>query len=158
MKGERLMKRYLIVTVIAVCFSVFGFSSAFAGELDLKLVSKTDSSQSNFGAGTYPASTVVYAGDVLYGEIKIGGFTATSTGTAYTGVYGVMMNYELMFPTTPFGDSPSNFFSVKTSHVNTGVLDPATFDHGVIYAASPDLKVLTGLEVVISGNTLKIMY
>jgi hypothetical protein len=153
------MKRYLLVTVIVIFIWVLGLSAAFAGELDLQLVTKTDSSQGNFGTGSYPASTVVYAGDVLFQGTKIGAFTATSTGTTYTGIDGVMMQYDVMIPPVPnFGDSPSEFFSVKTNHVITGVLNPATVDRGVIYAASPALKSLTGLEVVILGTTLEIMY
>ena len=153
------MKQRLMVTAIVLYFSVFGLSLASAGEIDAQLVRMTDIAQGDFGTGTYPASIVVYAGDVIYEGTKIGTFTATSTGTKYTGIDGVMMQYDVIIPPVPnFGDSPSDFFSMKTNHVITGILNPPTVERGVIYTATGALNFLMGLEVVISGDALKIMY
>jgi hypothetical protein len=154
------MKKHLMATAIVLCISVFGLSAAFAAELDLQLDTKTNSQQTTFGTGAYPATTTVYAGDVYLGESKVAQFTATSTKTSYTGINGYVVDYEIIVPLSGFTglDYLGDFFSVKTNRIYTGVISPASIDHGIIYAASPALKALIGLEVQIEGNTLKIMY
>jgi hypothetical protein len=124
------------------------------------LVSKTETSQTNFGTGAHPASTTVYAGDVLLNETKIGLFTATQTRTTYTGIKGDIVNYDIIVPLGGFNglDSLGDFFSVRTNRIATGVPSPATIDTGIIYAASHPFRALVGLEVHMAGNTLTISY
>ena len=154
------MKKSLMVTAIVLCFSVFGLGAAFAAEIDLQLVKQTETSQTSFGTGSHPASIAVYAGDVLYLGAKIGQFTATQTRTTWTGIKGDIMEYDIIVPVGGFNglDSLGDFFSIRTNHIATGVLNPPTVDTGVIYAASATYKALMGLAVQMAGSTLKIMY
>ncbi|MEJ2010335.1 MAG: hypothetical protein P8Z30_19635 [Acidobacteriota bacterium] len=154
------MKKLFMVTAIALCLLVFGLSAAFAAELDLQLVAGTNTQTTSFGTGSHPATTTVYAGDVYLGAQKLAQFTATSTSTNYTGINGQVWDYEIIVPLSGFTglDYLGDFFSVKTNRINTGVISPLTIDRGIIYAASPALKSLIGLEVEIDGNTLKIFY
>ncbi len=154
------MKKRLMFTAIALCISVLGLGTALAGELDLQLVVGTNNQTTTFGTGSYPATTTVYAGDVYLGTSKVAQFTATSTKTSYTGINGFVVDYEIIVPLSGFTglDYLGDFFSVKTNRIYTGVISPASIDRGIIYAASPALKGLIGLEVQIEGNTLKIMY
>jgi len=154
------MKKGLMLTAIALCLMVFGLNSAFAAEIDLQLLTQTESSQSNFGSGPHPASITVYAGDVLYLGVKIGQFTAVQTRTTWTGIKGDIMEYDIIVPQGGFNglDSLGDFFSIRTNHIATGLLNPPTIDTGVIYAASAPYKSLMGLDVQLSGSTLKIMY
>lgn len=154
------MKKSLVVTAIALFFSVFGLSAAFAGEIDLELLKQTETSQTAFGTGSHPASITVYAGDVLFMGTKIGQFTATQTRTTWTGIKGDIMEYDIIVPVGGFNglDSLGDFISIRTNHIATGVLNPPTVDTGVIYAASAPYKSLMGLTVQMAGTTLKIMY
>ena len=154
------MKKHLMATAIVLCISVFGLGAAFADEVDLQLVVGTNNQTTTFGTGSYLATTTVYAGDVYLGESKVAQFTATSTKTSYTGINGYVVDYEIIVPLSGFTglDYLGDFFSVKTNRIYTGVISPASIDHGIIYAASPALKALIGLEVEIVGPTLKIMY
>jgi hypothetical protein len=160
MKEVKSMKKHLMFTAIVLCISALGLGRAFADELVLQLVVKTNNQTTTFGTGSYPATTTVYAGDVYLGRSKVAEYTATSTKTSYTGINGYGVDYEIIVPLSGFTglDYLGDFISVKTNRIYTGVISPASIDHGIIYAASPALKGFIGLEVKIEGDTLKIIY
>ena len=117
----------------------------------MDLVKKTDSSRQDFGTGTYTAYTMIWAGDVKFVGNKIGDYTASVTKTTYTGSNGAIMNYDIVLPQ---GGSIGEFISIRTNHIATG----SGSDKGIIYATSPAFKSFIGYSVVLSGDTMSILY
>jgi hypothetical protein len=145
-------KRRLITLIFAglILFLLAG-TEVLAGELSLTLSKKTDFARADFGPVSYPAYTLVWAGDVLYGTSKIGEFTATLTRINY-GSNGSVLNYDL---TIPSGETIPEFISIRTNRVTAGGVST---DKGTIYASSPVLKDFIGFAVYLEGDTMRIIY
>ncbi len=145
------MRTGVLAAMISICLSLVGTGSAVAGEIDLQLIYRTGIERNDFGTGSHSAYTTIQAGDVYLSGTKIGDFTVTLTATTYTGANGLLMQYDLLIP----GSGPiAEFLAARANQITTG----STSGHGIIYAASPAFKAAIGLEVVIAGNTFKILY
>lgn len=141
----------MISSFMTLSFLLITLIPAFAGQIDLQLVQKTNLLRQDFGSGTYTAFTMIWAGDVNYLGSKIGDYTASFTKTTYTGNNGSTTNYDIIIPQ---GGPIGEFVSIRTNHITTG----SGSDKGTIYATSPAFKSFIGYSVVLSGDTMSILY
>ncbi len=146
------MKKLSVEIVLCVSILFFTTGVGAADSVTFELEKTSDYFRTDFPTSEAPFGyMMIWSGNVKFNGDVIGEFNARLTKTTETGSSGAIQSYDIVIPKSDPA-AIGNFLCVKTAHITTG----AGSDIGIIYATSPDFKVLINATVTITGNVMTI--